>query len=435
MKIALIAAGAAGMYCGSCLRDNAVAKGLLDLGHDVTLIPLYTPLRLDRNDVQSPKVFFGGINIFLQQKFNFFRSHRLFDGLFNSRPLLNLASKLQGMTDAKMLGELTVSTLLGEQGNQVAEVHKLADWLASDLQPDLVNLPNAMFVGAARAIREKTGAPIVCSLTGEDLFLEDLVEPYRSESLAALRAQAGEVDAFIATSRYFADFMAEYMEVDREKIHVVPLGLELEGFGRKGERQTDPFTVGYMARIAPEKGFHILCQAFRELKKMPGAEGARFHVAGYLAPKDKLYFEEWLQKLREWGLEKDFRYFGEVSFGGKIELLDSISVLSVPTVYREPKGLFVLEALAHGIPAVLPSHGAFVEMAEATGGIELFPPEDFKALAGRLFELLESPDRAQAMADKGRRSMNESYTAKRMAENTLAVYQKMTQQAAASIAT
>lgn len=435
MKIALIAAGAAGMYCGSCLRDNAVAKGLIELGHDVTLIPLYTPLRLDRDDVQIPKVFFGGINIFLQQKFDFFRSHRAFDRLFNSRPLLNLASKFQGMTDAKMLGELTVSTLLGEQGNQVAEVHKLADWIASDLQPDIVNLPNAMFVGAARAIREKTGAPILCSLTGEDLFLEGLVEPYRSESLAALRAQAGEVDAFIATSSYFADFMAEYMQVDRQKIHVVPLGLEIEGFGLRGERQTDPFTVGYLARIAPEKGFHILCEAFRELKKMPGAERARFHAAGYLGPKDKPYFEEWVQKLKNWGLEKDFRYFGEVSFEGKIELLDSISVLSVPTVYREPKGLFVLEALAHGIPAVLPRHGAFPEMAESTGGIELFPPEDSKALARSLFELLESPDRAQAMANKGRQSVNESYTAKQMAENTLAVYSQMTSLASASAAT
>ena len=69
MKIAYIAAGAAGMYCGSCIRDNTLAKALIARGHDVALIPTYTPLRTDEPGVAIEKVFYNGISVYLEQKF------------------------------------------------------------------------------------------------------------------------------------------------------------------------------------------------------------------------------------------------------------------------------------------------------------------------------------------------------------------------------
>ena len=68
MRIAYITAGAAGMYCGSCLHDNTLAAALLELGEDVVLVPTYTPLRTDEPDVSIDRVFFGGINVYLQEK-------------------------------------------------------------------------------------------------------------------------------------------------------------------------------------------------------------------------------------------------------------------------------------------------------------------------------------------------------------------------------
>ena len=47
MRILQITAGAAGMYCGSCTRDNALARAMIARGHDVTLVPVYTPTRPD----------------------------------------------------------------------------------------------------------------------------------------------------------------------------------------------------------------------------------------------------------------------------------------------------------------------------------------------------------------------------------------------------
>src|ERR1043165_1330623 len=73
MKIIYLAAGAGGMYCGSCLHDNTLAAALLALGEDVLLVPTYTPLRTDEPNVSIDRVFFGGINVYLQEKSSLFR--------------------------------------------------------------------------------------------------------------------------------------------------------------------------------------------------------------------------------------------------------------------------------------------------------------------------------------------------------------------------
>ncbi|NOT60097.1 MAG: glycosyltransferase family 1 protein, partial [Acidobacteria bacterium] len=64
MRILYFTAGAAGMYCGSCLRDNALATELMRQGHDVTLVPLYTPTLTDEPNVSQEKVLFGGISVY-----------------------------------------------------------------------------------------------------------------------------------------------------------------------------------------------------------------------------------------------------------------------------------------------------------------------------------------------------------------------------------
>jgi hypothetical protein len=107
------------MYCGSCLRDNALAAALIRRGHDVVLSPVYTPTRTDERNVSAEHVFFGGISVFLEQHVPVFRytPHAL-DRLWDSTWALRLASKRQIKVDPKSLGELTVSMLKGEHGFQ-----------------------------------------------------------------------------------------------------------------------------------------------------------------------------------------------------------------------------------------------------------------------------------------------------------------------------
>src|SRR5437879_442909 len=207
MRIAYITAGAAGMYCGSCLHDNTLVAALTAQGHDALLIPTYTPIRTDEMDVSQKRVFFGGINVYLQQKSALFRhTPWVLDRLLDAPRLLRWVSRFAVKTQAERLGDLTISVLRGEHGHQRKEVAKLAGWLATDVRPEIINLTNALISGMVPEIKRRVGVPILCTLQGDDVFLEALPEPHRSESLALIREHCRQIDGFIATSNYYADF-------------------------------------------------------------------------------------------------------------------------------------------------------------------------------------------------------------------------------------
>src|SRR5690242_20535971 len=205
MKILAFTAGAAQMYCGSCIRDNALAAELKRQGHDVILLPIYTPTLTDETNVSEDKVVFGGISVYLEQYSSLFRKTPwLLDRLWDSQWALKLASKRSIAVNPRLLGEMTISMLRGENGHQRKEIKKLAQWLRTEPPPDIVTLPNSLLIGLARPIREATGRPVCCTLQGEDLFLSQLQEPYRSTSLELMRANVQHVDRFVAVSEYYA---------------------------------------------------------------------------------------------------------------------------------------------------------------------------------------------------------------------------------------
>ena len=291
MKIAYLAAGAAGMYCGSCLHDNTLAAELLRMGEDVILVPIYTPLRTDEVNVSQRKVFFGGINVYLQHKWALFRrSPRWLDGLLDHPALLGAISRLSGSVDPTQLGDLTVSMLQGEQGNQRKELEKLVDWLLDEVQPDVVHLSNSMMLGLARMISQRCGPPVVCSLSGEDIFLEKLTEPYYSQARQLLRERAAEVDAFVALNNYYAAEMSDYLDVPRDRIHVIPHGLDLTGHGQRVVQPNEKSRrIGFLARICADKGLHLLVEACEQLSTRPECPPFELHAAGYLGKGDREY--------------------------------------------------------------------------------------------------------------------------------------------------
>ena len=426
MKIAYIAAGAAGMYCGTCIHDNTLAAALIKKGADVALVPTYTPLRTDEPDVSIARIFYGGISVYLEQKVGLYRrAPQALDRLLARPFLLKGLSRFSASTSAADLGGLTVSVLAGEEGHQRRELERLIGWLAGDFKPDLVHLTNSMFVGLARRLRQGLGVPVLCGLQGEDIFLEGLIEPYKSQALARLRQRAGDASGFVAPCQYYADFMAGYLEVPPKRIHVVPLGLNLQDHGQgNGPGEEAPFTVGYLARICPEKGFHVLVEAFRLLAERVGKERVRLAVAGYLGKRDRPYFDEQARRLAEWGLADSFVHWGEVDRAQKIAFLQQLHALSVPTVYAEPKGLFVLEALANGVPVVLPQHGAFPELVERTGGGLLVEVDSPEGVAAGLEELLQDDDKRRALGAQGKAVVHRECGDEQTAERMLAVYRE-----------
>ncbi|MEX2170281.1 MAG: glycosyltransferase family 4 protein [Pirellulales bacterium] len=430
MRIAYIAAGAAGMYCGSCLHDNTLAAALLKRGEDVLLVPTYTPLRTDEPDVSLPRVFFGGINVYLQQKLAIFRHTPWWlDRLLDQRWLLNLATRGGPSVDPAKLGDLTVSMLRGEEGHQSKELDKLVTWLIDDVRPDVVHLSNSMFVGLARRIAERCGPPVVCSLSGEDLFLEQLQPPHYQVARELLRERSQQVDAFVALNGYYADFMADYLAVPRECVHVIPHGLELTGYDARSPREKNArLRIGYLARICHAKGLHLLVEACEQIATNGGFD-VELHAAGYLGPSDRKYLEDITRRAERGPLAGRFRYVGELDRTGKIAFLKSLDVFSTPTVYRESKGLPALEAMACGVPVVLPAHGSFPEIVGDTGGGVLFAPHDTAGLAAQLAALLGDPERSANLGRAGKQAVFDRYHADKMAGRTLDLYRRLVKSA------
>jgi glycosyltransferase involved in cell wall biosynthesis len=423
VKILYLTGGAGQMYCGSCLRDNALAAELINRGHDVTLLPVYTPTRTDEPNVSNEKVFFGGVSVYLEQYVPIFRMlPRWLDRLWDSQAMLRMASRRSISTSPKMLGEMTVSMLKGENGFQRKEVFKFIEWLRQESPPDVVSLPYSLLIGLAKPIKELLGRPVCCTLQGEDLFLEGLHEPYKSESLDLIRANVKHVDAFIAVSQYYADFMPDYLGIPAEKIHVVPLGINMQGYEQRKPDTDKIFTIGFFARVAPEKGLHVLAEAYRKLRAAERIPKARLEAAGYIAPEHQGYLREIEQQMTASGFESEFNYRGVLDRDEKIAFLRKLDVMSVPATYDEPKGIFLLEAMACGVPVVQPRRGAFTEIVENTGGGLLVEPDSPEAIAAAIQRLFDEPELGARLSESGFRKVREQYTVAQTADRALELW-------------
>lgn len=429
MRIVYLGAGAGGMLCGSCLHDNTLVSAMVRLGEQALLVPTYTPLRTDEELVAHPRIFYGGINVYLQEKIPLFRHTPWFvDRLLDNPGLISWLARRASATDAGSLGALTVSMLQGEQGRQRKELRKLVRWLAEEVQPEVVHLSNAMLIGMAREIHAALRVPVVATLSGEDIFLDKLPEPHKNLAWRTLAERADDVQAFVALNHYYAEAMSQRLRVDRDRIQVIPHGLNLAGHGLAPQRPRDAnnvVTIGYLARICEDKGLHQLIEAAGHLARQEDLLPLRIVAAGYLGEADRPYLKRCEQLAHELGLTGQFTYQGELDREAKIRFLQSLDIMCLPTVYRESKGLPILEAWANGVPVVVPRHGTFPELIEQTGGGLLFHPGDAADLAEQLRRLVLDADEAHRHGRAAHGAISERFTAEQMARQHIALYQQL----------
>ena len=425
-KIIYLTAGAGGMYCGSCMHDNALATALKNAGWDVQLVATYTPIRTDDKDVSVDHVLFGGVNVFLQQKIPLFRYlPEVLDHFLDSPKLIRRLTEKAVNTDPKTLGTLAVSMLKGSTGNQRKEVHRMSKWLSLN-KPDVLIFSNILIGGALPELKKRLNIPVLVTLQGDDVFLDSLLPQYKKQCLQLIRKVAAEVDGFIVHSQFYADYISEYLGIPEDKFHVTPLGIDTKPFWNFHEIQhapperhaDDPFKIGYLARLAPEKGLHHLVDGFIELKKRPGTEHVKLKIAGWQSDQWSDYTDQQWQKLAAADLESDYENCGSPDRRAKLELLKTLDVFSVPTDFLEPKGLYALEALAAGVPVVLPAHGAFPEMIDATGGGILVPPKNPRAWADAIESLIRKPDHRLTLSQQGQQAVHLYRNSASMAAST-----------------
>ena len=426
MKILYLTAGAAGMYCGSCLLDNALATELMARGHDVILLPLYTPTLTDEKNVSQSRIFFGGISVYLEQHIPFFRKTPwVFDRLWDSARVIQLFSGRGISPNPEDLGALTVSMLKGEHGHQRKELDKLLHWLQSESPPEVVHFQNSLLIGLARPIQQMLNRPICVTLQGEDYFLERLADKYRHEALELMRVGVSSVEAFVVYSDFYANLMTDLLRIPPRKVHVVPMGMNLAGFEPRVDRSSGVRRIGYFARVAPEKGLHLLCEAYRILRREQQLPPMRLEVAGYLAREHHSYLAQIEKKMETWGLAGEFQYHGVLDRSRKIQFLQQLDVFSVPVVFDDAKGLPVLEAMACGVPVVQPTRGGFPEIQANTSGGILFEPGDAQGLADGIRSVFLDEELAQTLKRNAVEGVQRHYSVGRMADRTMTLYDSL----------
>ena len=422
MHVAIITAGGAGMFCGSCMHDNTWARALRDTGVDVTLIPTYTPIRVDEEDLSSRRVFFGGINVYLEHKSKLWRTLPRWMTRWVDHPsLIRFATRFGVSNDAAELGALTLDMLDGELGSQRRDIDELVSFIANDLKPDVVCFSNALLAGAVRSLRQKFGGRIFCTLQGDDIFLDGLSTEHRLGAIDRISSRAADFDGFLVHSDYYRDHMSRMLRLPAEKFARIPLGIDFSGFS-SGERPRDDhdFRIGYFARVCPEKGLHILVEAVRKVRiEHPHV---RLVTGGYLGSRDVAYFKKIKSEAADLG--DAFEYIGSPGEqADKVSFLQSLDVLSVPAPYKEPKGIYVLEALACGVPVVQPAHGAYPEMLAATQGGLLFEPGNVDDLAAKLCSLVADPSRRDELAAQGSSLVRQCYSLTAMTNATVSAFE------------
>ncbi len=436
VRITYITAGAGGMYCGSCLRDNALATALSRRGHDVMLLPLYTPTRTDEVNVSQSRVFFGGISVFLEQYVSLFRKTPwLLDRLWESPWLLRAVASRAVQTSPTQLGALTVSVLEGAHGHQRKELDKLVRWLTDQPRPDVIDISNSLLVSIAGPLRAALGCPVNCTMQGEDIFIDGLLEPYRSRAKALIRSHVAHVDSFVAVSDYYAGHMSRYLGIPGAKMRVVPLGVNPDRFvpAPPDSSISTPITVGYLGRIAPEKGIHLLVEAYRNLRARGALTDVRLEFAGYLGAEHVAYWQAIDRDVKAWGLDRHIHYRGELDLDAKIRFLQSLDLFVVPATYDDPKGMSLIEAMACGVPVVAPRRGSYTELLERTGGGVLVAPEDPAELEQVLSDLVGDPGRVQTLGTRARAGIRDRYTTDAMTSAALDVYGRLVGQPNASV--
>ena len=404
------------------MRDNTLVKGLRARGHDAHLVPMYLPLQLDEEKTPSDRetpVFFGGINVYLQQKYRLFRWLPAWvDRLFNGRGILRAVAKRSHLTDAAEQGEMTYVMLKLEESHLGKEIDKLEEWLERDGKPDVILLSNALLSGMTGELKERLGAPVVCAFQGEDVFLNGLPEPWKTRCWEEMGRCVAQSDALVSASDFYAGMMRERLGCG--EMEIIPNGVDLKGY-EEGETED---VIGYFARMNEDKGLGVFVRAFIELRK-DSEVVTRLAIAGTLGGGDEEFIEELKQELAEAGLEGEVSWQSDVSREEKVAFLKRLRIFSVPAIYQEGFGLYLVEAMACGVPVVMPRASAFPEIVEPAGCGILVEPNDPLALAAGWRELLDDEERRSEMEEKGRRAVEDRYHVGAMSESYEQLFRKV----------
>jgi len=406
MKVLYVLPGSGGsFYCQNCLRDMALADALRQRGHAVTLMPLYLPATASMPQPSDVPVFYGAVSLCLRHRYAFL--NRLPRGWFNPLdrwPVLRFAARFAGSTSAKGLEDLTLSMLHGLDGRQADELRRVAEWLTAlppAAKPDVIVLSDALLTGMSAALKEAAHCPVVCWLQDEHVWIDAMASDLRGAVLRVMAADARTVDRFIAVSDSYATRMTDALSLDPSHVSVVFPGIDPAAY-RPADVARRPATVGFLSRLSASEGFDRFVDAYLLLRRDLRFADARLAATGGPAA-EKGFLKRQLKKLAAAGALRSAQISSDRFANDRFGFLSELTLLSVPGgATPEAFGYYALEAMAAGVPVVLPAQGAFPELATAAGCGVLTADREPETLARAWAGLLSDPDRLRREAERGR---------------------------------
>jgi glycosyltransferase involved in cell wall biosynthesis len=320
------------------------------------------------------------------------------------------------MTSAREHGEMALAMLRIEQSSFDKELEKLIDFLATE-NPGVLCLGTALQAGMIRQLKARLGVKIICTFQGEDSFLDGLPEPYRTQCWTELKARLTDADLLVAPSQFYADLMRHRLGAPDLKIEVMPNGIDLEGY--LPPNPSTPPVIGYLARMIREKGIEILIDAFIHLRTRLNHPDARLHIAGACTAGDEKLVASLKSKIAAAHLTNFVDWSPNLSREQKAGFLSSLTLFSVPATYPEAFGLYLVEALASGIPVVQPNASSFPDILSTSNAGTLFPPNDPIALAQAWHNLLATPSHRASLSQNALHAARKTYSVQAMRDRFL----------------
>jgi glycosyltransferase involved in cell wall biosynthesis len=426
MKIIYICPGTGGaFYCENCVRDNAMVSGLRALGHDVDIVPMYLPVNVeDTSQANGGAVMFGAVRLYLIDKFPSLKKlPQKILRLLDNRAILNMAAGFAGSTRAGGHEEMTISMIMGEEGVFADEFEVTADYLIAQ-KPDLIFIPNAFLLGIASAVKAKTSSiKVVCMLQDEHVWVDSSAAAYRNKTWEAVSKKSRSADMLCAHSNWYREKIAKQINISPDMISTVPLGVDPKKYVNSSLMTTasapPKISIGYISRLCRDMGMDVLAEAYCRLLRsgVCGGGSSVIEFCGGYTKDDVAVVNQSRKKISKAGGRINIRKRFDIS--SRINLLSSLSVLSVPTQISIAFGGFITEAMAMGVPVVQPDEGGFSEVVAETGAGLLYSPNTPEALAEALERVIRDDECRKSMAEAGIKAVAGKYNNVEMARKAL----------------
>jgi lipopolysaccharide heptosyltransferase II len=227
----------------------------------------------------------------------------------------------------------------------------------------------------------------------------------------------------IVPSNVVARHMINSFRVPRERIRLIPRGVDLDKFSyiSSNERHNkQEYSIGIIGRITPIKGHIYLIRAISKVARI--APNIKLYIIGN-PPDGKLKYRQELEVLiKRLALSQYVDFLGDC--GNIPEMLNNLELLVVPSVGEETFGRVIIEAQAAGVPVIASRIGGIVDILKENDNGILVNPRDYSGLADAILRVIKDKNLQERLSKRGRASVEKYFTLETMYNNTVKVYKE-----------